>query len=653
MEKEIKWRFAGNGGTKKNGLDTADFHTFMDDREASLAREICQNSNDALRVGADGPAIVDFHLFDMKVSDIPHVSELKEELLRCKEYWDGDNNDISDRVQQMIDLLGGERIKCLRISDFNTTGLNGVLDYDDESSPWYSLLHGSGASSKNEQEGGSKGVGKYATFVNSSIRTVFYSTYSEQKKQKGYQGIAYFCSSKVKDSPTGELTLGIGYFGINQKNDAIDGELGLDKDFKPRTGNNFGTDVYIIGFNGGDNWKETILAKILDSFMVAIARGRLEVRIDGLNVNKNTFKQLSMQFAKSKTLLARSVVSQSILLSGDENTHKENIDIVYDGEILSTVELYYRRFNGEEQSLATNACSMIRYPYMKIKDYKNVVSSQMGVSALCVLPKGKLSNLLKKSENPEHTEWKWERINDLEERRVAELLYDQLKEKVRNVIIESLKAPNTTESDVEGASEYLPEKSDEVKEKPTDTLGRILKTPKVSTPKKKRSTEINTYEDDAEGNGVGLDLGERVDVPIEDLIHPTGHNDAEGGEDHVGDDSDNGKRDPDGSEKFVRNKMTGTKYRFFCRNKNEGLYSLVFKAPKTAEDVQLELAVVDGAGHTENLNILEAIRFGNALKIKKHRIVSFSINEGDIVNLQLKIAKKELVSVEVSLYVIR
>ena len=121
MEKEIKWRFAGNGGTKKNGLDTADFHTFMDDREASLAREICQNSNDALRIGADGPAIVDFHLFDMKVSDIPHVSELKEELLRCKEYWDGDNNDISDRVQQMIDLLGGERIKCLRISDFNTT----------------------------------------------------------------------------------------------------------------------------------------------------------------------------------------------------------------------------------------------------------------------------------------------------------------------------------------------------------------------------------------------------------------------------------------------------------------------------------------------------------------------------------------------------
>ena len=651
MEKEIKWRFPGNGGTKKNGLDTADFHTFMDDREASLAREICQNSNDALRKNADGPAKVEFHLFDMKVSDIPHVEELKEELARCYDCWKDDNNDIGDRVQQMIDLLEGERIKCLRISDFNTTGLNGVLDYDDEKSLWYSLLHGSGASSKNEQEGGSKGVGKYATFVNSSVRTVFYSTYTEEKKQKGYQGIAYFCSSKVKDSPDGELTQGIGYFGINRKNDAVEGELNLDREFKVRSGNNYGTDIYIIGFRGGDNWKDTILAKVLDSFMVAIARGRLEVQIDGISVNKNTFKSLAMKFASSKTVLSRSVVSQSILLSGDENVHKEKIDIEYDGEVISTVELFYRRFNGEEQSLATNACSMIRYPFMKIKDYKNVVSSQMGVSALCVLPQGKLSNILKQSENPEHTEWKYERINDPELQKVAELLYDQLKEKIRNAIIETLKAPNTTESDVEGASEYLPEKSDEVKEKPADSFGRILKAPRVSKPKQQRTTEINTYEDDPEGNGVGVDLGERVDVPLEDLIHPSGHNDTDGGEKHVGDDSETGKRDPDGSEKFVRNKMTGTKYRFFCRDKSEGLYSLVFKAPKTA-DVQLELAVVDGAGHAESLMVLEALRFGNPLKIKKRKTVFFSIEEGDMVSLQLKISKKELVSVEVSLYAI-
>ena len=256
MEKDIRWRFPGNRGTKRNGLDTADLHTFMDDPEASLAREICQNSNDALRKNAKGPAVVEFHLFDMKVSDIPHHESLIEELERCKEYWQNDTNDIKDRVQDMIDILSADRIKCLRISDFNTTGLNGVLNYEDEDSIWYSLLHGSGASSKNEQEGGSKGVGKYATFVNSSIRTVFYSTYAEKNNQKGYQGISYFCSSKIKDSPNGELTLGIGFYGTNDRNDAIEGELKLDPDFKPRSGDNYGTDIYIIGFNGGDKCED-------------------------------------------------------------------------------------------------------------------------------------------------------------------------------------------------------------------------------------------------------------------------------------------------------------------------------------------------------------------------------------------------------------
>ena len=31
LEQKAKWRFPGNGGTKKNGLDTTDFHTFMND----------------------------------------------------------------------------------------------------------------------------------------------------------------------------------------------------------------------------------------------------------------------------------------------------------------------------------------------------------------------------------------------------------------------------------------------------------------------------------------------------------------------------------------------------------------------------------------------------------------------------------------------
>ena len=260
-------------------------------------------------------------------------------------------------------------------------------------------------------------------------------------------------------------------------------------------------------------------------------------------------------------------------------------------------------------------------------------------------------SFVKQSENPEHTKWKWERIADAERRDVAEQLYTQLKNKIHDIIVNSLKSPNTAQTDAEGAGEYLPEKSEEEKEKPTEKLGKILKAPKISKPKKTKSSEIKTYDEDPEGNGVGLDMGEAAEIPFEEFMNSSGQNNAKEGE-FSGDDSENGKRDFDGTEKFVRNKMSGTKYRFFCRNKNEGLYSLVFRAPETADDAELELSVVDGAGSKESLNVVEAFRFGDPLKIKKHKTIKLSFAEGDIVDIQLKISKNELVSVEVNLYAI-
>ena len=116
MANNGNWRFPGNGGTKKSGLDTTDFHTFMDDAVASLAREICQNSNDAKDPDAKKPARVEFHSFDMKTTNIPHLDELLEELDRCLDYWEKDGNDgIVERLKKMKLLLKAERIDGRRV----------------------------------------------------------------------------------------------------------------------------------------------------------------------------------------------------------------------------------------------------------------------------------------------------------------------------------------------------------------------------------------------------------------------------------------------------------------------------------------------------------------------------------------------------------
>ena len=105
---------------------------------------------------------------------------------------------------------------CLRISDFNTTGLVGVSGGDN--TPWHYLVHGSGISDKGATSGGSKGIGKFATFVNSHFNTVFYSTKTE-KGEIGYEGICKLCSAKQEG--TTEKTQGIGYYGANVMNEPI------------------------------------------------------------------------------------------------------------------------------------------------------------------------------------------------------------------------------------------------------------------------------------------------------------------------------------------------------------------------------------------------------------------------------------------------
>lgn len=63
-------------------------------------------------------------------------------------------------------------LNVLRISDFNTKGLEGA-DTGDYKSSWGRLVKCNGASNQNSTAGGSYGIGKSASFLCSDLRTVF------------------------------------------------------------------------------------------------------------------------------------------------------------------------------------------------------------------------------------------------------------------------------------------------------------------------------------------------------------------------------------------------------------------------------------------------------------------------------------------------
>ena len=108
-----------------------------------------------------------------------------------------------------------------------------------------------GASSKDGTGGGSFGIGKFAAFANSKIRTVFYSTLDSTGKQasQGLSILASFIDEK------GSKTFGEGYCGTMDSKEStspVYDQIHLDESFN-RKSDDFGTDIYVLGFDSSGN----------------------------------------------------------------------------------------------------------------------------------------------------------------------------------------------------------------------------------------------------------------------------------------------------------------------------------------------------------------------------------------------------------------
>ena len=163
----LKWRFpAANHGEKK-GISSGDAEAFRKFPYQAFAREILQNSIDA-RYSDEEPTRVEFSSFEIKKEDIPGFADLEAQVRRCREYFNykSDYVEVYDKILSAFDK---EKIKCLRVSDYNTTGLVGVDSSSLEGNKFNALAKGTGLSEKNSSvSGGSKGVGKNAAFLMSN-----------------------------------------------------------------------------------------------------------------------------------------------------------------------------------------------------------------------------------------------------------------------------------------------------------------------------------------------------------------------------------------------------------------------------------------------------------------------------------------------------
>lgn len=363
-----KWRSPNNDYGPEVGLDNGDVETFKKEPEEALARETGQNSNDA-RYNSSYTKM-EYKLFEVEHDAIPGIDELSEMIEACYEYKKELPKEAV-QLKRMLERSHDKKIKCLRISDFHTSGLEGVLSNDAEK-PFYLLTKGSGISYKGSGAGGSKGIGKYAAFVNSNINTVFYSTYNKDN-ERGYIGVSKLRSAPIPETD-GLMTQGIAYFSRNDKKEPILEELLLDPEFEREEGN-YGTDVYIIGFSSENDWKWSIISKLLESFMVAITEKTLIIDVDDITVSKETLPELINDINLKRVCgkrLYRDIQAQFALLY-DEDIVKKTIDL----DELGKVDVYVKKYDANHSDMATQKCVYVRYPYMKIKMSDNLSNGSL------------------------------------------------------------------------------------------------------------------------------------------------------------------------------------------------------------------------------------------------------------------------------------
>lgn len=635
---EILWRFPGNNYTSDNGLDTADMETFKKDAISSLARELCQNSIDAKRKGKNSVRI-DFKSFEIERDSIPGIEDLTKQIAACKDTWIN-HKKIKSQLEEMLIQIKKPTITCLRVSDFNTTGLIGVSGGDN--TPWHYLVHGSGISDKSETSGGSKGIGKFATFVNSYFNTVFYSTKTEAN-ESGFEGICKLCSAKQVG--TDEKTQGIGYYGLNNMNQPIiNEELSLDKSFS-RSDGEYGSDIYIVGFKKQDGWKNDIISMILDSFMSAIVFETLQVQIDDTILDSTHLKDVVFDEHLINKKNRKSIISQYLLLTDKEHRYEDVITIQGYGE----ADLYLLEFDKEHEYLSTNNCVMIRYPYMKIKELSKI--SSLPCSAMCIIRNNILNATLRNIENPQHTDWEFKRIEDKVLRDEVKNIYNELIEQIRKNIATHLASSDNNKTDVEGASEYLPGTANDLgsqKEKEK----KLLDTPRIEKNKIK-SKDINVTASIPDDNGNGIELEEgNISPGDDDVLSPDDHNFGKDGNFRPSINSAANNPQDNPSIIVKQSPLRGMTYRFYCIDKKERKYGIMFTSDFDEKDAGLTLFALDDSLNRYPVEIQHCTINGKEAKISNNE-VKFRLEHGEKMKIEMITDQEELFSGEVKIYAYR
>lgn len=637
---KYKLIFSDLGASDKVGVNDVGIGVFKKKPYIGLTKEILQNSTDApdpsLPEGT--PVKVRFELVYIDRDDIPDVERLNSAIHKCCEYYpNGDDGAKLKRIQDAAEqyLDNPVKVPVLKISDYNTTGLCGVLE--EKGSNWSGLVRERSATNKTSSSSGAFGVGKFAPYTFSALRTVFYST-KTINGETAFQGKALLTTFKENNT----LKHNIGLFA-DTNSDNFDAVLSAEDIAPVFRRDECGTDIFVLGFEKESDWMEQSAISVIEYFFYSIFKGNLEVEVkEGdkvININQENlgamialFKNYCDKHMKDDVTFQFTAPLYWNLLTGPHKVIKK--PFVYNGKSMGEYELYLLT----SDDVVEKKVLEMRQAGMKIRE-DNGFRIQMnftgifiatGIGALSDKPKDNISSFLRKCENQAHDDWAADEYP--EEKETARGIIN----KIHKIILEAVKdeMPDFGKDSVDafGLSEFLPneEADDDKKEEKAFADFRPLsfEIQSVKTGKHRRQADISMKKN----GGSKHKKKEKEKDKDKDKNKEKKHRDNKRG---IGTDK--------ASEVFISKVKTPL-------DSVSREYQVSFVSDETVDSLMLGIKIGSDDDNLSRAEISSAKLNGKSLVIKNGMIEVGAVNKGDKRILRVKLSETGRKTLEVRAY---
>jgi len=468
MSDKLTWQFSANDANEIEGPNDPGITHFMNDREESVIRESIQNSLDA-RADTGRPVRVKFDHHKISTASFG-ADDLAASLNAAAVSPHLNDAEYAEQFKQGARHLSRNRggsLNCLRIVDSNTLGATDEPRDDGAPSKWEALTKGTGSNAKDQKDAaGSFGLGKFAAFAATNLRTVLYSVAYESSPgqlNRRFQGKTILVSHEIG----GKRLRKTGYFGDSDFHPAKDTDV--PRPFMLREP---GTALYIVGYEPKERWQRDSASTVVKHFFHAVVHGKLEVTVDREMVTSNNIDKFN-NLLDSKTA--------NFVRVSQRQPYAET-DISGIGHVTIRIEVYDNSPGKREIALVRDAGMMITDSPrdMNLRGLGGLPRHWKGFTAIVeCLSKGEQS-LLRDSESPQHNRISVDYISDDKRKREARKQLDELGQWCRDRIAALVEPSLSDENNAGEIGKYLPLPEDDGEQQGGNRVNNDKSTPVIS-----------------------------------------------------------------------------------------------------------------------------------------------------------------------------